>query len=167
MDTTNLIMILKQVISKKKEIIKEFTKHIDPNLSKKMELLDKLRNDINEITKIDFNEINNILSLIDLKEEEKDKLQKDLDTIRVLLTLNEKEHTTYEIDQEEQRQMNLFLDKFDDYIEEQNKQKEIIGKLQDFNKENIILELEEGKLLNIDRKNISQIKTVYNWDNLN
>lgn len=126
MDTTNLIMILKQVISKKKEIIKEFTKHIDPNLSKKMELLDKLRNDINEITKIDFNEINNILSLIDLKEEEKDKLQKDLDTIRVLLTLNEKEHTTYEIDQEEQRQMNLFLDKFDDYIEEQNKQKEII-----------------------------------------
>lgn len=48
-----------------------------------------------------------------------------------------------------------------------NKQKEIIGKLQDFNKENIILELEEGKLLNIDRKNISQIKTVYNWDNLN
>lgn len=48
-----------------------------------------------------------------------------------------------------------------------NIQKEIIGKLQDFNKENIILELEEGKLLNIDRKNISQIKTVYNWDNLN
>ena len=49
----------------------------------------------------------------------------------------------------------------------QNKQKEIIGKLQDFNEENIVLESEEGKILNIERKNISQIKTVYNWDNIN
>ena len=49
----------------------------------------------------------------------------------------------------------------------QNKQKEIIGKLQNFNEENIVLESEEGKILNIERKNISQIKTVYNWDNIN
>ena len=49
----------------------------------------------------------------------------------------------------------------------QNKQKEIIGKLQDFNEENIVLESEERKILNIERKNISQIKTVYNWDNIN
>lgn len=49
----------------------------------------------------------------------------------------------------------------------QNKQKEIIGRLQDFNEENIVLESEEGKIINIERKNISQIKTVYDWDNLN
>ena len=67
-------------------------------------------------------------------------------------------------------QINLFkpIDKQTNVTKKKpNIQKEIIGKLQDFNKENIILELEEGKLLNIDRKNISQIKTVYNWDNLN
>ena len=49
----------------------------------------------------------------------------------------------------------------------QSKQKEIIGKLQDFNEENVVLESEEGKIINIERKNISQIKTVYDWDNLN
>lgn len=49
----------------------------------------------------------------------------------------------------------------------QNKQKEIIGKLQEFNEENIVLVSEEGKIINIERKNISQIKTVYDWDNLN
>ena len=49
----------------------------------------------------------------------------------------------------------------------QNKQKEIIGRLQEFNEENIVLVSEEGKIINIERKNISQIKTVYDWDNLN
>lgn len=49
----------------------------------------------------------------------------------------------------------------------QNKQKEIIGKLQDFNEENIVLESEEGKLINIERKNISLIKTIYDWNKLN
>ena len=67
-------------------------------------------------------------------------------------------------------QVNLFKpieNKSNVKSEKQNKQKEIIGKLQDFNEENIVLESEEGKIINIERKNISQIKTVYDWDNLN
>ena len=36
------------------------------------------------------------------------------------------------------------------------------GKLKDFNQEKIVIEQEE-KDINIERKNISQIKTVYNW----
>ena len=40
--------------------------------------------------------------------------------------------------------------------------KEHIGILKNFDKEKIILEV-EGKNIDIERKNISQIKTVYNW----
>ena len=40
--------------------------------------------------------------------------------------------------------------------------KEYKGILKDFDKEKIILKV-EGKNIDIERKNISQIKTVYNW----
>ena len=42
-----------------------------------------------------------------------------------------------------------------------NEKKEHIGILKDFNKEFIIIQ--EDSELKIGRKNISQIKTVYNW----
>ena len=45
--------------------------------------------------------------------------------------------------------------------DEQGK-KEYRGTLKNFDKEKIILEV-EGKEIEIERKNISQIKTVYNW----
>ena len=58
-------------------------------------------------------------------------------------------------------QLNLFKP-----IEEfKEKKKEIIGILKDFNDNNIVLELENGEII-IDRKNISQIKTVFDWDSL-
>ena len=43
-----------------------------------------------------------------------------------------------------------------------DKQKEHIGILEDFNKDFIILNT-ENKKLELDRKNIAQIKTIYNW----
>ena len=56
-------------------------------------------------------------------------------------------------------QLNLFKP-----IEEfKEKKKEIIGILKDFNDNNIVLELENGEII-IDRRNISQIKTIYDWD---
>ena len=44
--------------------------------------------------------------------------------------------------------------------------KELIGELKDFNENNIDLKLENGEIIHIDRKNISQIKTVFDWDSL-
>ena len=126
MNTTNLVILLKQVINDKKRKIKEFTSHIDPKLSQKMDLLDKLRADYNEFVRIDFNEINSLLNLFNLSDKDKEKITKELDTIRVLLTLNEKEKTTYELSEEEKRTINLFLDNFEEYIEEQNKIKKVI-----------------------------------------
>lgn len=42
------------------------------------------------------------------------------------------------------------------------KSKQYIGKLKDFNKDVIILEIKNNNI-NFERKNISQIKTIYNW----
>lgn len=41
--------------------------------------------------------------------------------------------------------------------------KEFIGVLKKFNNENIEIEV-ENKILNIERKNISQIRAVYDWE---
>ena len=46
-----------------------------------------------------------------------------------------------------------------------NKTKELIGILKDFNKEEIIIQIGKA-VINVDRKNISVIKTVYNWDEI-
>jgi len=48
------------------------------------------------------------------------------------------------------------------FKKDENGKKEYLGKLKDFNQEKIVIEQEE-KDINIERKNISQIKTVYNW----
>ena len=44
--------------------------------------------------------------------------------------------------------------------------KEFVGNLKDFDENYIMLELENGEILQVDRKNISQIKTVFDWDSL-
>ena len=45
------------------------------------------------------------------------------------------------------------------------KQKEIVGVLKDFDKETLILSIDKDQI-NIERKNISQIKTVFDWESL-
>lgn len=47
-----------------------------------------------------------------------------------------------------------------------NKQKEFIGILEDFSEDEITLKLENDENINIDRKDISLIKTTFNWDEI-
>ena len=47
------------------------------------------------------------------------------------------------------------------------KQKEIIGKLKDFDESKIILQIEDNSQISLEKKDISQIKTVFDWDSLN
>lgn len=44
--------------------------------------------------------------------------------------------------------------------------KELVGNLKNFDEDYISLELENGEILQVDRKNISQIKTIFDWDSL-
>jgi len=48
------------------------------------------------------------------------------------------------------------------------KQKEFVGILKEFNGEEIVLQIDDEteKLININRKDISQIKTVFDWDSI-
>ena len=48
------------------------------------------------------------------------------------------------------------------FKKDENGAKEYLGTLKEFNQNEIIIETEEQKI-KIERKNISQIKTVYNW----
>ena len=48
------------------------------------------------------------------------------------------------------------------FRKDQNGKKEYQGKLLDYTSENITIQTSEKKI-NIERKNISQIKTIYNW----
>ena len=47
-----------------------------------------------------------------------------------------------------------------------NKQKEFIGILENFSEDEITLKLENDENINIDRKDISLIKTTFNWDEI-
>ena len=47
-----------------------------------------------------------------------------------------------------------------------NKIKEIQGKLDSFNEKQIAIELEDNQMLNIERNNISLIKTVFDWESV-
>lgn len=47
-----------------------------------------------------------------------------------------------------------------------NKQKEFVGNLKSFNEEEIILSLDNQTEIKINRKEISLIKTFFDWDNL-
>ena len=46
------------------------------------------------------------------------------------------------------------------------KQKEIVGTLKEFDMDKIVVEVKE-KEIEVERKNISQIKTFFDWDSLN
>ena len=52
------------------------------------------------------------------------------------------------------------------FKKDENGAKEYLGKLKEFNQNEIVLETEEQEI-KIERKNIAQIKTVYNWNDEN
>lgn len=49
------------------------------------------------------------------------------------------------------------------FKKDENGNKEYEGSLKEFDEQNVIINQEENEI-NIERKNISQVKTIYNWD---
>lgn len=47
-----------------------------------------------------------------------------------------------------------------------NDAKELIGILKEFNQDQITLQTEDERLINIDRKDISHIKTIFDWEKI-
>ena len=118
--TDNLINLLKSTISEKKKTIKEYNNHLDKNLPDKIEILNNMRNDINEITKIELSKLNDIVDNFDITDKEKEIMKKELDIIKVLLTLNQKEKTSYTLSPNQLAITSSFIDNLEKYIERKN-----------------------------------------------
>lgn len=124
--TDNLITLLKDAINEKKKAVKEYNNHLDKNLSDKIEILDNLRNDINEITKIEISRLNEIVDSFQMETEEKENMKKELDIIKALLTLNQTEKTNYTLLANQLTIISSFLDNLEVYIDEKNGEKQAI-----------------------------------------
>lgn len=124
--TENLINLLKDAINDKKKAVKEYNNHLDKNLSNKIEVLENLRKDINEITKIEMSKLNEMVDSFQISDKDKDDMKKELDIIKALLTLNQKEKTNYTLLPSQLTTISAFLDNLETYIEEKNIEKQAI-----------------------------------------
>ena len=121
-----LINILKNAINDKKNDVKDYNNRLDQNLSRKMQLMDTLKQDVNEITKLDMNELNEIVTLFPIPEEDKASLKKELDIIKALLTLNQTEKTNYTLLPNQLEAVTKFIEYLEEYIEKKNIEKQSI-----------------------------------------
>lgn len=121
-----LITVLKEAINHKKSDVKEYNNRLDQNLSQKIELLENLKNDVNEITKADMNQVNEIIDAFFITQEEKDSMKKELDIIKAVLTLNQTEKTNYTLLPNQLTIMTSFIEKLEEYIEKKNLEKQSI-----------------------------------------
>ena len=125
-EQTELITILKDAINHKKMDVKEYNDRLDQNLSKKMQLLENLKKDVNEITKANINQINEMIDAFQISEEEKNNLKKELDIIKAVLTLNQTENTNYTLLPNQLAALTRFIENLEKYIENKNLEKQSI-----------------------------------------
>ena len=102
----------------------------------------------------DCEKVNNaITDILDEKNYIKDQYFLEISSPGIERVLRKDKHLEKNIGEE----VNVKLFKKDE-----NGAKEYLGKLKEFNQNEIVLETEEQEI-KIERKNIAQIKTVYNW----
>lgn len=121
-----LITILKDAISQKKSDVKKYNMHLDKNLSEKIELLENLRKDVNEIIKMDINQLNAIVDIFSVDDEEKKKMKEELDVIKAVLTLNQTEKTSYTLLPNQLATISEFTGKLEEYIDKKNQEQQSI-----------------------------------------
>ena len=157
-----LITVLKDAINDKKNDVKEYNNRLDQNLSHKMQLMDDLKRDVNEIIKLDMNEINEIITLFPITDEEKASLKKELDVIKALLTLNQTEKTNYTLLPKQLDAVTEFVEYLEEYIEKKNIEKQSIDP--EYNHIMVLTNKYKGLLSKLKRPNnmelISDVDTI-------
>ena len=116
----------------------------------------------------DCEKVNNgINDILDKEDYIKEQYFLEVSSTGMEKVLRKDEHLKQNI--ENTVQINLFKSinlKNEEKARNKKTSKELIGKLKSFDENNIDLKLENGEIMHIDRKNISQIKTVFDWDSL-
>ena len=116
--------------------------------------------DLNDCEKVN----DGINDLLDKADYIKEQYFLEVSSTGVEEVLRKDEHLKQNIDNEVQ--INLFKPIEVPDGKGTKKCKEVIGVLNDFNSNEITIMLEQDLLVKIDRKNISLIKTVFDWDSL-
>lgn len=111
-----LLEMLHRSISKNKETIAEYYFYRDENLEVKEKFEKEVSIDIKYLIKCDFDFIKDLVSNFEIPTEEKEGMIKTLEVIIQLLTLNEKNNTTIDLNIEQEEIINNFLDKLRNYI---------------------------------------------------
>lgn len=161
-DEKDLITIIKEALNSRKEHIKNYNNKIDKNLSEKMNILDDLKRDINEITKIDINELNTVVDAFSMEDEKKEELKRTLDIVKALLTLNQNQHTNYTLSKDQLNAVAVLIDNLEDYIENKNKEKQNLDP--EYN--DIIKEMKEYKDLLTKLKSPKNNTLITNIDSI-
>ncbi len=116
--------------------------------------------DLNDCEKVN----DGINDLLDKADYIKEQYFLEVSSTGVEKVLRKDEHLKQNIDNEVQ--INLFKPIEVPDGKSTKKCKEVIGVLNDFDSNEITIMLEQDLLVKIDRKNISLIKTVFDWDSL-
>ena len=116
--------------------------------------------DLNDCEKVN----DGINDLLDKADYIKEQYFLEVSSTGVEKVLRKDEHLKQNIDNEVQ--INLFKPIEVPDGKSTKKCKEVIGVLNDFDNNEITIMLEQDLLVKIDRKNISLIKTVFDWDSL-
>ena len=116
--------------------------------------------DLNDCEKVN----DGINDLLDKADYIKEQYFLEVSSTGVEKVLRKDEHLKQNIDNEVQ--INLFKPIEVPDGKSTKKCKEVIGVLNDFDSNEITIMLEQDLLVKIDRKNISLIKTVFDWDSI-
>lgn len=161
-EQNELITWLKEAIDEKKQEVKKYSAHLDQNLSQKITILENLKNDVNEITKVDINQLNTIVDSLSIKEEEKQEMKKELDIIKTLLTLNQIEKTSYTLLPHQLTILNSFLENLENYISQKNQEHQSLDP--EYNRIMVMTKHYKDLLSNIKNPNsnilITQLDTI-------
>ena len=121
--------------------------------------------DLNDCEKVN----DGITDLLDKADYIKEQYFLEVSSTGLEKILRKEEHLRQNIGNE--IQINLFqpleLEIKEEKKKKRHKAKELVGILQSFDENTIVLELEDKEIVTVERKNISQMKTVYDWDSLN
>ncbi len=112
----SLINLLRDNITRKKELINEYYHYQDSSLSYKEELEKKLTREIWKIALVDFKRIEEIISNFDISDLEKENIINPLNDACKILEINYNEGTTLELDNTQLIAINSFINNLREYI---------------------------------------------------
>jgi len=110
---TTLITILKEVILNYENKLASLKKVNESSLVRNKAILNQLRDDLETIIDLDLKVVEEILAELELSKAEKESIFKYLSTIKILLKHNKEDGTTFIIDEEQLKYVELFFEKIE------------------------------------------------------